>query len=188
MSDAHAVARGPFEALSPEHIFYCSVKRSPGWKQDEGVSVIAMTEALREDGQMLESGWPYLSTLPSDLSLWRPPANAMPAYRRETASSNGSVAEIVKSLETGLPVVIAMLISERFTSPANGVVTPGSPDADVDYHAVIAVGHGSDSTEQFILVRNSWGSSWGLGGHAWVAAAYLEPRTASITVMGAINS
>jgi C1A family cysteine protease len=61
---------------------------------------------------------------------------------------------------------------------------PGPNDADVDYHAVIAVGLGETAEgEQCLLVRNSWGPSWGLKGHAWITVPYLAQRLRGTLLM-----
>jgi C1A family cysteine protease len=39
-------------------------------------------------------------------------------------------------------------------------------------HAVLAVGY--DDTKKAILVRNSWGASWGLKGYFWMPYAYIS--------------
>jgi C1A family cysteine protease len=67
--------------------------------------------------------------------------------------------------------------------PVNGVIVPGNGDADVDFHAVVAVGHGRIGEERAILVRNSWGDTWGIGGHAWVSELYLQPRLHEVALL-----
>jgi hypothetical protein len=37
-------------------------------------------------------------------------------------------------------------------------------------HAVLAVGHEPGS----VLIRNSWGSGWGLGGYGWITETYVN--------------
>ena len=37
-------------------------------------------------------------------------------------------------------------------------------------HAVTIVGYGNDGTQNYYIVRNSWGSSWGDKGYVKIAA------------------
>jgi C1A family cysteine protease len=55
---------------------------------------------------------------------------------------------------------------------------PGSKEKTVGGHAVMAVGY-DDATREF-LVRNSWGTDWGLEGYFKIPYAYLlSPKLAS---------
>jgi hypothetical protein len=133
-------------------------------------------DALKHDGQCAEGGWPYLNALPADLAKWTPPATATPVYRRDASYALPRVTDIIAQLQAGQPVVLTLLLGRRFYSPDSGIVVVGPDDADIDWHAVIAIAHGRQEMEDFILVRNSWGAGWGLEGHAWISASYLEPR------------
>jgi hypothetical protein len=177
LSDAHCAARGVVEALSVEHLYYHAVKRTPGGHPEKGVALPAAQEALRLDGQSAETGWPYLAAVPSDLAQWKPPSGATPLFRRELQHTPPKVSDIVARLDTGQPVVLILMLGERFYNPIDGLVAVGPNDADTDYHAIVAVGHGDDSSgEVCILVRNSWGQGWALEGYGWVTASYLESR------------
>lgn len=184
LSDAHGAARGALEVLSAEHLYYHAVRRTAGGHPDDGVAIPEACEALKVDGQSLEAGWPYLAALPSDLAQWKPPATATPLHRRDTEVTNANVADIVIRLKAGQPVVVILLLGERFYVPAGGLVEPGPADADADYHAVIAVGYGQTTAgEDCILIRNSWGEDWALEGYAWITASYLAARMTDTLVM-----
>lgn len=186
VSDAHAIARGPYDALSAEHLYFHAVSRTPGGDPHSGVTLTAILEGLRHDGQCIEVGWPYLDPLPADPKLWTPPATATPVFRRGTAPIGRVIDELIATVDADKPVVITLLLGVRFHTPVSGIIEPGPGDADTDYHAVLAVGHGRDGTRRYILVRNSWGSGWGLAGHAWIAVEYLEPRLYQAALMGSI--
>jgi hypothetical protein len=170
--------------MSAEHLYFHAVQRTAGGHPNGGVGISAACEALKLDGQSLETGWPYLPTLPSDLAHWKPPATAAPLYRRETLPTNATVVEITSRLDAGEPVVLILLIGERFYDPPGGLITRGPNEADVDYHAVLAVGHGQSAAgEDCILIRNSWGEDWAFEGYAWITASYLGARLTYTFVM-----
>ena len=175
-SDGHAAVRQVLEPLSTEHLYYNAVQRTPGRDPNGGVNMPTCIAALRCDGQCVEGGWPYLEAVPAG-EQWSPPATATPSYTRLSQTFSNSVVAIAAELDAARPVVVALLLGERFYMPGpDGAIVPGPGDADTDYHALLAVGHGRDETQTYLLVRNSWGAEWGLEGHAWVAAPYLEPR------------
>lgn len=184
VSDVHAVARGAFAPLSVEHLYYHAVRRAPGRNPSKGVSLPTILSALRLDGQATEAGWPYLDPLPHDLSAWKPPKSAVPVYRREHDVGGVTLKTITAELNNKRPVVITFRMTESFFTPINGFVSAGNPGADADYHAVIAVGYGQNGGNDVVLVRNSWGANWGIGGYGWVEAGYLVPRLHGVAMMG----
>ena len=99
-------------------------------------------------------------------------------------------------LAEGYPFVFGFTVYESFESQSvadTGVVPmPGSGEAVLGGHCVVAVGY-DDSKRQFII-RNSWGTGWGLNGYCLMPYEYLlNPRLASDfwtirTGAGVINS
>lgn len=175
-SDAHAAGRRPYQPLSVEHLYYHAIGRTPNGDPEHGVGLPAILLALKADGQCLETGWPYLTALPADATTWVPPATATPIHRCQAAIASGAVDEIIAILDLDCPVMVALLLGTRFYTPTAGIVESGPGGADTDYHALLAVGYGHDKTKQFILVRNSWGDTWGIAGCAWLASSYLKSR------------
>ena len=175
-SDGHAVVRRAAQPMSVEHLYFNAVQRTPSRDPDAGVNMPTCTAALGLDGQCVEAGWPYLDFVPN-AKHWVCPATATPSFRRRSETTTNSTDAITAELEADRPVVIALLLGERFYAPdPEGRVRPGPGDSDTDYHAVLAVGHGCEGAEPYLLVRNSWGAEWGLEGHAWISALYLAPR------------
>lgn len=136
----------------------------------------ACAGALASDGQCSETGWAYLDSI-DELAKWVPPATATPVFHRRSAPEGPVLDGLIDELNADRPVVLALLLGERFYAPdVDGRITMGLNDADTDYHAVLAVGHGRDGAQSYILVRNSWGLEWGLAGHSWVSIDYLRSR------------
>jgi C1A family cysteine protease len=79
--------------------------------------------------------------------------------------------------------VITFKVSLAFCSAETGTVRPSTSDTDIGWHAVIAVGHGQNGGKRLLLVRNSWGETWGHEGYAWVDCDYLAPRLSDFATM-----
>ena len=180
VSDAHAAALATYQALSVEHLYFHAVQRTSGGHPKDGVSLTRTLEALRLDGQSVESGWPYLDALPADLVTWIPPKTATPVFKRDAVAT---VASLLAALDAGQPVVVTFMVSMAFCMAPAGTVHPVTSDTDVGWHAVVAVGHGQIGGRPFVLVRNSWGQSWGDGGYGWVDLDYLSPRVSDLIML-----
>jgi hypothetical protein len=138
-----------------------------------------MLEALREDGQPKESGWPYLPVTPTDPASWVPPATVGTLFGYGGKKAPPSIDEVIHEIDGGRPVIILLALSKAFYSPAlQGVVHPAAGEVPQPErrHAVVAVGHGQVDGYRAILIRNSWGKRWGDGGHAWLTEPFLGPR------------
>ena len=66
------------------------------------------------------------------------------------------------------PVAVAIEADQMaFQGYTGGVITSGC-GSSLD-HGVLAVGYGSESGQDYILVKNSWGASWGVEGYVKIA-------------------
>jgi len=86
-----------------------------------------------------------------------------------------TVAALQTMLSQGYPVIFGFSVYESFESQAvaqTGIVPMPAPGEQcVGGHAVIICGY--DVTTGMFLVRNSWGSDWGIGGYFWLPFAYV---------------
>ncbi|VVB42668.1 Peptidase C1 [Beijerinckiaceae bacterium RH AL1] len=185
-SDTHAGARPDWEPLSCEFVFFRAQKRAKR-PPATGATLTHTLEALRLDGQPQEAGWPYMAATPVDLAAWAPPLFSGPMFGRDGHKALASFKAARSHLAAGSPVMLLLTLSPSFFSPtADGVVKPfpgEAPQASVR-HAVIGVGSGQVDDEDAILIRNSWGSGWGLAGHAWITESFVSPRLFALAILG----
>jgi len=67
------------------------------------------------------------------------------------------------------PVSIAVEADQPvFQLYTKGVITSTSCGTSLD-HGVLAVGYNTQGTQQYWIVKNSWGASWGQAGYLWIA-------------------
>lgn len=177
-SDAHAALRPGWSPLSCEFAFYHAQRRA-GRPASSGAVMPTMLATLRGVGQPEEAGWPYLAATPADPASWTPPADVGTRFGRAGASLTPTVDAVIAAIDAGRPVILLILLSGSFYAPdPDGVIRPAvgeAPDPAIR-HAVLAVAHGMIAGERLILIRNSWGASWGVAGHGWLTESFLIPR------------
>jgi hypothetical protein len=176
-SDAHSFAIGePWNPLSCEYLFY-HAKKGDG-SMPGGTNVTAIATALKAEGQPVEADWPYLTTLPSDLSTWTPPSTVGQLYRADvTQFKSPNVVDVWNIVESGTPAIVGITLSAAFYSwDSEGVIDSDEPAETARRHALLVVATGLRNAERMLLVRNSWGTTWGISGHGWLSERYLKPR------------
>lgn len=175
ISDTHAALRPNWSPLSSEFLFY-HAQRLSGRSSDEGCTLPDALRVLRTDGQPNEDSWPYL-TAAEVAKAWAPPRNVGQLFRRDGGPTTDAIDRLVQHLDADEPVLILLKLSGGFfRAAANRPITFDRRDLpnEAIRHAVVSVAHGWHESGRCILVRNSWGSAWADGGHAWVTEAYLQ--------------
>ncbi len=78
-------------------------------------------------------------------------------------------------LASGYPYVFGMTVYESFESQSvaqsGHAQMPAAGEQVVGGHAVLAVGY--DDSQQWFIVRNSWGNGWGMQGYFTLPYAYM---------------
>jgi hypothetical protein len=184
-SDIHAAVRPGWTPLSVEWAYYHALKREGGVPH-RGVGFDTMLAVLEEDGQPVETAWPYIDHLFTDIDAWTPPAAAS-LFKRCSAPFPATCGDVITELDSGRPVLLTMSLSQGFFLPDSAGVISGIEPLDTPIHALVAVGHGHRGADRFVLVRNSWGAGWGIDGHGWVDTAYLAPRLLATAIMTGEN-
>ena len=143
--------------------------------QDSGAMIRDGIKSISKLGVCPEPEWPY------DINQFakKPPAAAFKhalAYKAVSYSRLVRTAAQMKGcLASGYPFVFGFTVYESFESEAvakTGIVPmPQASEQVLGGHAVLAVGY-DDQTQRFI-VRNSWGTGWGMAGYFTMPYTYI---------------
>lgn len=183
VSDNHAAVRDGWNPLSCEYLYYHAIKRD-GANLQCAVSIDSVLLAVEHDGQPEEIGWPYLTSDPEDVSIWKPPKDVGAVFRRAGEMCQPAFDEACSLVAAGRPATIAMALSDAFYTPGErGIIDSEEPADLARRHAVLVVASGRTPSSRFLLVRNSWGEEWGFDGHAWLSERYLAARIIAVLAM-----
>jgi C1A family cysteine protease len=159
-----------------ERVIEGTVASDSGAQLRDGIKTVA------SQGVCPESMWPYNI---ADFAQ-RPPAACYQAAQAHRAVSYQRLAQSLDQMKgclaSGYPFVLGFTVYESFESQAvaqsGHAPLPAPGEAAVGGHAVVAVGY--DDASQWFVLRNSWGTAWGMAGYFTLPYAdLLETMLAS---------
>ncbi|VBB09718.1 cysteine peptidase histidine active site [Lucifera butyrica] len=169
-------ARQSLTTLSRLFLYYEERSLEGTISEDSGAEIRDGMKVLKQIGVCPEADWPYdISTFtnpPTDKDIADAARYKIGEYHRIT-----SLAHLKAALAEGLPVVIGIDVYESFESEevARTGIVP-IPDTDKEQflggHAVLVVGY--DNKRDMLIVRNSWGSSWGDKGYFYLPYGFYN--------------
>jgi Papain family cysteine protease len=182
---AHEASRSGASApddLSEEGLFWGCKRIDGNWSG--GTSFTSAGVAIGRWGQPLEATWPYDVTRREGVA-YSPPTRAggMDWYRSGLRRVAVGLGDVRTYLDRGIAVVLGLTLVDTFfqPDPQGRVNDPPAGAPTRGRHAVLAVGY--QPTE--ILIRNSWGDTWALGGYAWISDTYIQRYAAEAWVIDA---
>jgi C1A family cysteine protease len=170
----------PFVDVSRLFIYYNERAIEGTIKSDSGAMIRDGIKTLAKQGVCSEKSWPYViskfSVKPAATCYKEAANRQITSYLRIT-----TLDEMRTCLADGYPVVFGFTVYESFETQQvarTGIVPmPKSKERVLGGHAVLAVGY-DDGKKQFV-VRNSWGTDWGLKGYFMMPYPYLADRNLS---------
>jgi hypothetical protein len=162
---SHAINTGELVSMSEQQVVSCdtvSYGCNGGWQY-------AAFEYFEATADELEADYPYSSG--SGVTGTCSPDAAKETYFVDTyANVPKNSVDQLKAAIAQQPVSVTI---EADTLPfqlyTSGILDSTACGTNLD-HAVAAVGYGSESGQEYYIVRNSWGSSWGEEGYVRIAA------------------
>lgn len=166
---------GRYTDVSRLFIYYNERAAEGAVKYDSGAQIRDGIKTLKSFGVCEEKIWPYIIA-----RFVRKPSSACYAegkkHRIVSYHRIHTLGEMLVCLAEGFPFVFGFAVYESFESAKvkrTGIVNmPLKREVRLGGHAVMAVGY--DKPKGRFLVRNSWGTGWGMGGYFTMPFEYLE--------------
>jgi C1A family cysteine protease len=155
-------------------------------KGDTGAYLRNVAGALAYFGAPPEKYWPYtiskFDTEPTAFLYSLADNYLVDQYARLDPAgvlATQIMANIKAMLAKAIPIMFGFTVYESFYNvTTNGMIPyPKPTEKVVGGHAICIVGY--DDSKGCFLIRNSWGTSWGIGGYGWMPYDFLMNGLAS---------
>jgi C1A family cysteine protease len=164
----------PFVDLSRLFIYFNERDLEGSTDSDSGAEIRDGIKTLATNGVCPEIDWPY----DKDITI-KPIDQCYAEALKHTISSYTSISslnDMLHCLSDGFPFVFGFTVYDYFESTEisqTGILKiPTSDESTIGGHAVMACGF--NQTTKMMLVRNSWGSGWGINGYFWMPFDYIS--------------
>ena len=172
---------------------YKATRNMLHWTGDTGAFLRSTMGAMSIFGVPPEEYWPYIEAdyekEPSAFCYaFAQNYQSISYYRLDPSGTIKTtlLSQIKTNLAGGLPSMFGFTVYNSYTqgSTTGKLPYPTSGEKIVGGHAIIAVGYddnmkiknanpGAVETKGALLIRNSWGTGWGMAGYGWLPYDYV---------------
>jgi C1A family cysteine protease len=146
--------------------------------EDAGAQIRDGMKSIATLGVCTEDQWPYIEQKFTEKPFDGCYVSALQNKAVQYLRLNQDLGHLKGCLAAGFPFVLGISVFDSFeseeVSKSGMVPLPASGEQCLGGHAVMAVGY--DDEKECFLVRNSWGSGWGLEGYFWLPYNYVNDR------------
>jgi len=163
---AHAINTGTLVSLSEQNLVDCSSAQGNDGCNG-GLMDDAFTYIISNGGIDTEASYPYTA---ADGYCQYNAANCGSTLATYSDVTSGSEAALQTASANIGPVSVAIDASQNsFQLYSSGVYyEPACSSTSLD-HGVLCVGYGTSGSQDYWIVKNSWGSDWGMNGYIWMS-------------------
>jgi len=159
-------------------IYYYERKIEGTLKEDSGAQIRSGIKVVADQGAPPEELWPYNI----EKFTTRPPRKAFNEAKKHQAISYERVCQKLEdirgSLADGYPIAFGFSVYDGFETDEvakTGVLAfPKSEETMLGGHAVVCCGY--DHDKSLFIIRNSWGTDWGVNGYFTMPYEYVLDR------------
>jgi cathepsin L len=166
LEGAHALNTGQLVSLSEQNLVDCSQAEGnngcDGGLMDDGFQYV-----INNKGIDTEASYPYTA---EDGTCQYNPANCGSLLVAFQDVQSGSESALQTASATIGPVSVAIDASHSsFQMYSSGVYYEPDCSATQLDHGVLVVGYGTSAGSDYWIVKNSWGTDWGMNGYIWMS-------------------
>jgi KDEL-tailed cysteine endopeptidase len=164
---AWAISTGKLVDLSEQELVDCATGLAYGSYGCNGGQMEGAFKFIIANGQCSLSSYPYTSGVTKTGGTCQKCSAVAHISSCSDVKPNDQIS--LKGAVAKQPVAVAIEADTRyFQSYSSGVLTSTSCGTNLD-HGVLVVGYGTESGQDYWLVKNSWGASWGEQGYVKIA-------------------
>jgi len=158
---AHFLAMGKLVSLSEQNLVDCSnAEGNQGC--NGGLMTQAFTYIIKNKGIDTEASYPYTA---QNGNCHYAAANSGSTLVSYVNVQSGSEADLVTKINAGPTSVAIDASHSSFQLYHTGIYYEAACSASALDHGVLAVGYGSTGSKDYYIVKNSWGTDWGMAGY-----------------------